>query len=37
MHLVYLPSLQFGGGGGGGGGMGGGVDTVHYGLDENGQ
>ena len=30
MHLVYLPSLQFGGGGGG-------VDTVHYGLDENGQ
>ena len=35
MHLVYLPSLQFGCGGGGGGG--GGVDTVHYGLDENGQ
>ena len=33
MHLVYLPSLQFGGGGGGGRG----VDTVHYGLDENGQ
>ena len=35
MHLVYLPSLQFGGGGGGGGWWG--VDTVHYGLDENGQ
>ena len=33
MHLVYLPSLQFGGGGGAGRG----VDTVHYGLDENGQ
>ena len=32
MHLVYLPSLQFGGGGPGRG-----VDTVHYGLDENGQ
>ena len=35
MHLVYLPSLQFGGGEGGGTGRG--VDTVHYGLDENGQ
>ena len=34
MHLVYLPSLQFGGGEGGAGR---GVDTVHYGLDENGQ
>ena len=34
MHLVYLPSLQFGGGGGGAGR---GVDPVHYGLDENGQ
>ena len=31
MHLVYLPSLQFGGGGGGAGR---GVDTVHYGLDK---
>ena len=35
MHLVYLPSLQSGGWGAGVGGRG--VDTVHYGLDENGQ